>query len=61
MRRPFSWWIMSVVHNCIAHPLLVVSRYLEDKGYEKTSFVIDMFHDTTRPDKDPINRQVTYH
>jgi len=50
MRRPFSWWIMSIVHNCVAHPLLVASRYLDSRGWHKTSFMIDKFHDETRCD-----------
>ena len=47
---------MTAIHNCVIHPLLFLSRYLEHKGHEKTSYLIDLLHDATKPEDDPWDK-----
>ena len=48
--RTLKWWSLLVVHNCIAHPLLVLSEVFMALGFTSVAYNIDLFHDATIPD-----------
>ena len=55
MKRSFKWWALCVVHNCVAHPLMVPAEALDRAGLTKMADYIYKFHDVTIPGGDPRN------
>lgn len=50
------WWLLHIVHNCIAHPMLVVAEAARACGVTRLQLALYRFHDTTIPDGDIKNR-----
>lgn len=51
-----KWWFLHVVHNCIAHPLLVVAEAAAGTRLSSVQRALYRFHDVTVPEGDVKNR-----
>jgi hypothetical protein len=55
MKRSLKWWVKCVVHNCVAHPLMVPAEVLDRVGLPEVADILYKFHDNTIPGDDPRN------
>ncbi len=44
-------WVLSIVHNCIVHPLLPLGELAEAMGAKKLAAWISKAHDKTVPEE----------
>jgi hypothetical protein len=55
MTLKMKWWVLHVVHNCIAHPLLVVAEASKSIGFFSLTLLLYRFHDATIAPHDAKN------
>lgn len=55
--RDVNWWLGYAVHNCVAHPLLLVAMVLVTCSLSSWARPLFWLHDVTSPEGDPYNMQ----